>query len=90
MSELKITSIDGLRGLQIKKLSLRGCKNLVNLKPLLDCKNLVSLIIPTHLSRDIDYLREMPLKYISIDQYNFSSSYNSTTEIFWKEYDKNK
>ena len=75
-----VTDISGLKGMPLREVYLYGCKDLHDLSPLADCKELVMLGIPEH-SDDIEFLRHLP---------KISSINRRTAPSFWQTYDKNK
>jgi Flp pilus assembly protein TadD len=54
-----ITNIEPLRGLPLKVLVLTGCRNLHDLAPLCDCRQLETLLLPPE-PGNIDCLRKLP------------------------------
>jgi Leucine-rich repeat (LRR) protein len=89
---LKLTDLAPLEGMPLKVLSLAGCISVQDLRPLLKCRRLERLSIPSH-CRDVEFLRQIrSLKYLAydhtIDQLTPESS--TTAEEFWNQYDARK
>jgi Leucine-rich repeat (LRR) protein len=74
------------------RLSLFGCENLHDLRPLAECSSLQYLVLPPH-CEDIECLRRLPkLQHISYQGPATIGGWDRmpTTAEFWKEYDARK
>ncbi len=59
-----IENLDPLRKMPLKTLIITNCKNILSLTPLLNCKQLETLIIPKHIKK-MDVILKLPnLKYL--------------------------
>lgn len=89
-----VSDLTPLKGMiTLKYLVLENCKEVKDLKPLLECPNLESLIIPDNM-KNIDYLQSHPnLKYIDTKCMKEPVPMDwemKSAEEFWIEYKKNK
>ena len=84
-----INDISVLKGMPLKELTLDGCKNLHDLTPLAECRQLERLTIPVHCA-DIEFLRSLPkLQRLGYDAADGLSKLLPVAE-FWKKYDAQK
>jgi len=83
LSETPVKNISVLAPLPLTTLTLDGCTELHDLRPLAKCKSLQKLAIPAH-STDIDFLRDLPkLAYLS----RRHDKWQTTAAEFWRQYD---
>jgi len=87
----KVADLTPLAGSPLKYLIACNCPNLVDLKPLAECKDLEGLTLPAKRG-DIEFLRKMPkLKFLTADQRTEDwFLVQQTAEAFWKKYDAEK
>jgi serine/threonine protein kinase len=84
----RVTNLTALRGMPLTSLFLFNSRELTDLSPLSDCRELTSLSLPPN-AKDIEFLRALPkLQRLSFaeDRTQFSIP-DMTVEEFWKEYD---
>jgi Leucine-rich repeat (LRR) protein len=87
----KVTDLSALRGMPLTNLYLFNSRELTDLSPLADCRELTTLTLPPG-AKDIEFLRSLPkLERISFRE--TSTNYSIPTQTaaeFWKEYDAQK
>jgi len=59
ISNTNVTDLSPLKGMPLVELHINGCKKINDLRVLLTCKRLVTLVLPEHI-KDIDFLKTLP------------------------------
>ena len=81
LNRTRVHDLGPLRGSPVRELSLDGCRDLLDLKPLMECTDLEKLLLPAS-ARAIGFLRGHPglkqLSFRKIDQ---------PADEFWREFD---
>lgn len=86
LSATPVSDLRPLRGLPLKRLRIFNCKNLSDLSPLAECRQLEVLILPAG-RRDIEFLRQHPSLRRLGDSSESDWNKVSTVAEFWKAYD---
>ncbi len=88
-----LTDIEPLRGMPLRKLQLEACPPTLDLTPLLECRQLETLVL-TGPAKNVDALRRHPrLEHIGSWSFNQSTSeFGTVTDAteFWRERDRPK
>jgi serine/threonine protein kinase/Leucine-rich repeat (LRR) protein len=86
-----VSDLAVLRGMPLTSVRLLNCKELTDLSPLADCRDLQNITLPPN-AKDIEFLRAFPkLTRISFRQDPISTWLpNQSAAEFWREYDAKK
>src|SRR6185436_5852939 len=59
LSETPVADLEPLRGMPLKRIVLDGCRNLTDLTPLCDCRELETIVLPPQ-PGNLNCLRKLP------------------------------
>jgi len=93
ISGTDVSDISVVRGMPLTRIRLHGCKQLTDISPLADAKDLTQLTLPPN-AKDIEFLRDRRnfprLERLSFVEDETSRLPDKTADQFWKEYDAKK